>query len=111
MEEKAKIFFKEVWLRPPKDPIILEVIIKKIKILLLISVVIKRGIIFWKVNNKKNGKKFKPSEIWGNHIWKGAEPSLIIMEIIIIKTNMSVEKRKVKNDEKRNNEDEDDWII
>lgn len=77
----------------------------------MINEEIKRGIIFWKVKRKKKGKKFNPSEICGNQAWKGADPSLIIMEIKIIKINILLEKKKVKNDEKRNNEDEKDWIM
>lgn len=68
---------------PPRDPIILEEIIKKIKKLWEIKDEIKRGIIFWKVKRIKKEKKCIPSEIWGNHTWNGAAPSLIIMVIKI----------------------------
>lgn len=67
--------------------------------------------IFWKVKRRKKGKEFKPSEIWGNQVWKGADPNLIIIDIKIIEINILVEKRKNKNDEKRNIDDENDWII
>lgn len=66
--------------------------------------------IFWNEVRMKNGKKFNPSEIWGNHEWKGADPSLINIVIIMIKFNLCAEKIDDIIEENRNKEEDIDWI-
>lgn len=113
IEEKAIIFFSEVWFNPPKDPIIIDRIIITIKKLLLILYEINNiGAIFCQVIKIKLLVQFNPSITPGNQKWKGEAPifknkvELIInilyifndfiwKSIFVKYINMIIEKRSI----------------
>lgn len=85
MEEQAKILRKEVWLRPPIDPIKVEAIInKKIASENREYDRIIRGANFCQVNKSKEFNQDNPSITFGNQKWKGAAPNFkSIVELMI----------------------------
>ena len=80
IDEKAKIFFVEVWLNPPRAPIILVIIADTIIIIWEWNEAkIDKGIIFCVDNSIIKGFHEIPSDTPGNHWWAGKHPSLIII--------------------------------
>lgn len=91
IDEKAKIFLRELWVRPPNAPIKVDKIMKENKTHWVLFICSKReairikGAAFCQVRIKKVFTQEHPLKICGTQKWRGAAPSLSIKAKKIIK--------------------------
>jgi len=77
MEEKVKIFLKEVWFSPLIEPMIAERTMAAHKKVVRFKEIRSIGAIFCQINKIKDCLQLVYSITWGNQKWKGAIPAFI----------------------------------